>query len=99
MIKIILRPRAGGKTTELIKFAAEHNLVIACSTTRQCKLVAEMAEAMKCQILSPIRIQDVSHRLQGLRVAGIAVDNVSSCLTALIGEQVAAITETGENND
>lgn len=96
-MKAYVRPRAAGKTHELIKLAAEERLVIVCANQEMVRLVTERAKRMGLDIPQPISWrQFASGTHRGRRIKGFAFDDVELGLQQMAGPiPVAAVSMTG----
>ena len=96
-MKTYVRPRAGGKTHELIKLAAEERLVIVCPTVEMVRVVTERAREMSLDIPQPVSFRQLtSGHCRGRKIKGFAFDDAELCLQQLAGPvPVAAISMTG----
>ena len=61
-MKLVLAPRGGGKTTELIKMSHERGGYIVCTNHREAYRIAKEAEAMGLNIHFPITVLIMSHK-------------------------------------
>lgn len=96
-MKAYVWPRQAGKTHELIKLAAQEQLVIVCCTVEMAREVGKRASEMGLDIPQPVSFrQFTSGQCRGRRIRGFAFDDAEQCLQQLAGPvPVAAISMTG----
>ena len=96
-MKVYVRPRQGGKTHELIKFAATERLVIVCASVEMVRLIEERAKGMGLDIPKPLSFPQFSNGAhRGRRIKGFAFDDAELYLQMLAGPvPVAAVSMTG----
>jgi hypothetical protein len=58
-MKILLKPRASGKTTEAIKLAAKTHAYIVCKDRQRCFEIIRMADDMGLNIRNPVSFREV----------------------------------------
>lgn len=78
-MKVIVRPRQMGKTTDLIKYAAEIDATIVCLNEHMAKSIYRLAKDMGCNIHTPTpytRLRCVS--------GTILIDNANMILANLL---------------
>lgn len=96
-MKVYVRPRAAGKTHELIKLAAEERLVIVSANVEMVRVVERRAREMGLDIPQPLSFRQLTsgaHR--GRAIKGFAFDDAELCLQQIAGPvPVAAISMTG----
>jgi hypothetical protein len=93
--EIIIRSRQGGKTTELIRLAAEHQAYIVCTDFRRAGQVAQQARDMGLRIPFPLSASEWRERayfLPGVR--GLLFDDLDRIIRDLSGVPVLAATWT-----
>ena len=94
-MKLILAPRGGGKTTELIRIASERGGYIVCTNHREAYRITREAEAMGLNIHFPITVQELKNRRGfGPGVQEFYVDNALLILQELLEVPVAVATES-----
>jgi len=99
-MKIISKPRGGGKTTELIQEAGKGFYYIVCRNVKEAQRIANQAKSMKIDIPYPITYDEL---LQGRYftkgVKGFAVDQIEDLVTHFTGNlvKVGTITENKED--
>lgn len=92
-MKIIIRGRQQGKTTELIKLAAEEWLYIICPSKMQACNVAKQAIDLGVDIPYPLTWLDyVNGNYYGKGINGFAIDNLDMCIQHMSSVPVKAIT-------
>lgn len=96
--KIIIKPRQTGRTTEMIKMAAEHNLYIVTTDRMRAHFIAKMARDLGLNILFPITVRELpihpNHATQE-----ILIDDADHVLEYLVGTRIKAITMEAPKND
>jgi hypothetical protein len=101
MTDLIVRPRQGGKTTELIQLAAEHRAYIVCLNMREAQRIAGQAKKAGLDIPFPLTVEEFSRGdfySRGIR--GFLFDNLDVMLERLAhGVPVIAATWTAEDGE
>lgn len=96
--KIIIKPRQTGRTTEMIKMAAEHNLYIVTTDRFRALNIAKMAKDLGLNILFPITVRELpiqpNHATQE-----VLIDDADNVLERLVGTRIKAITMEDSKND
>ena len=95
MTEIILRPRGGGKTTEMIRRSAEDGGYIVCTDHRRACQVAKQAEQLGLSIPFPLTAgewHDRGYRAPGVRA--LLFDDLDRIIQAMSGVPVVAATWT-----
>ena len=97
-MKVIIRPRRGGKTCDAIKIAADTGSFIVCFDATEAARVYTQAKRMGVRIPFPLTLEQVMNRQHlGLNIPGIVIDNVETWLYRLVGvTPIRAITITAE---
>jgi hypothetical protein len=95
-MKIIVKSRLGGKTTELIMLADKRNGYIICKDRNEAGRVANVARDMKHSINFPITF-DVFQRTKyyAMGIQKFFIDNADLLLQSMTSIPIAAITVTG----
>ena len=84
MPKMFVGGRGSGKTTECIKFAAEHNAYIVCRSQGEAHRIAVAATAMGLRIPFPITYSEfVQGRFFGPNINGFVIDDVDELVRQL----------------
>jgi len=97
---MIVRPRGGGKTTEIIKHAAKNFSYIVCMSVKECDRVAAQAREMKVDIPFPITFQELTEsRWHPAGVKSLAIDNAEMLLQQLCRGKMSAFTINSEATD
>lgn len=93
-MKIICKDRQGGKTTEIIKIAAEGFFYIVCIDHREALRVAEQAKNMKLDIPFPITFDDfIKGKYYRPGIKGFVVDNADILIQQIArGVSVEAVS-------
>ena len=82
---IIHRPRQAGKTTEIIKRAAEEFLYIIVVNRHEADRVFAQAKDMGLDIPFPVTIQELmGSKATGIKVNGVAIDNAELILRHIV---------------
>lgn len=81
MLKII-KPRGGGKTTELIKISATNWYYIVCSSFKECTFISDQATEMGLKIPFPITVEEMLNN-RNSNIRGFLIDNVELFLNHL----------------
>ena len=96
-MKIILRGRRQGKTTEIIKMCHEENGYIACRNMEEVKRVADYAKKLGIDINFPITFRELREGLRGAYPGRrIFIDEVEAFLNSFVcpSHSIAAVTLT-----
>lgn len=94
-MKVIARPRQGGKTTELVRLAAEEFLYVVCPDQRQVRYVAQMARDMGLDIPLPMTWGEFlrgDYHSKGVK--GFVIDNLDLCIQEMTHVPVRAVSLT-----
>jgi hypothetical protein len=86
-MQVIARGRAMGKTTELIKLAAEKFAYIICINKQEVDRVWHQAEQMGLDIPFPLTIDQLGSRDRSQQVNGYLVDNAELILQQIVGHR------------
>ena len=97
-MKVVIRPRLGGKTCDAIKIAADTGSFIVCFNEAEATRVYMQAKQMGARIPFPLTFEQVMDRQHlGLNIPGLVIDNVEVWLYHLVGViPIRAITITAE---
>lgn len=99
-MKMILRGRQGGKTTELIRLAAETGSYIVCTDRRRARQIAQQAVKMGLSIPFPLTAdewRDRAYHPPGVR--GIAFDDLDRIIQGMSAVPVVAATWTASDGE
>lgn len=89
----IIRHRCTGKTTELIKLSAQHNIVIVCPNREMAQETQQMAKDMKLVIPTPLSVEEFMRgKTNGYRFKSILIDELGMDAQKLFGVNVFAYT-------
>jgi hypothetical protein len=92
-MKIIIKPRHGGKPTELIRLADKNDGYIVCTNRMDVHRVVERAQSMGCSINFPITFDEfLSHQYYGKGIRKFFIDNVDILLESLSHAPIEAIS-------
>ena len=99
MTEIIVRARQGGKTTELIRRAAETGSYIVCTDRRRASQIAEHARKMGLDIPFPLTAGEWQrHHYYPPGVHGLLFDDLDRIIQGMSSAPVLAATWTAEEN-
>lgn len=101
-MKVILKGRQEGKTTELIKMSVATNTYILVMDRRRQRQVADMARKMGYEnMLFPVTLAEHfdANKSQGMINRRFLIDDADEILQRLIDVPILAITMTKENTD
>lgn len=85
-MKVIIGPRATGKTTKLIEIAAEGFYYIVCRTKEHSGLIFQEAKRMELDIPFPITFDEFRNgRFHGKGIRGFVIDDAEVLLQYLAG--------------
>lgn len=99
-MKVIVRPRQGGKTTELLQLAVEHFAYIVCPDMRSARHVWDVARHLGLNIPQPITWQEfLEHRYRGAGVKAFIIDDLDACLESMTMVPIIAASMTGGLDD
>lgn len=94
-MKVIALDRQQGKTTELVKLAAQENLYIVCANRNMVRHTAQMARDMGLDIPFPITWDEfAAHRYYGRGIKGFVIDNLDICIQQSTAVPVRAVSLT-----
>ena len=93
-MKIIIKPRGMGKTTELIKLATNGRYkLIVCHNHNEAQKIFQQARKMKLKIPLPISYQEfLDKQYYGKNIESFLIDNVDMFLTYLTSVPIEAIS-------
>ena len=97
-MKVIHKPRQTGKTTELIKIAAQEGGYIVCNSSDEAYRISKAAEEIGKQILFPITYDEyLNGFFCGKNIKAFYIDNVEFLLSRISrGVPVNAISVNKE---
>lgn len=99
-MKMIIRKRATGKTTELIKIAAQNNSTIVCVNNTRVNNVLEQANKMGLEIKQPITwYYFVAKSNRGSGITGFLIDDLDACVQSMTDVPILVVTMTEEDNN
>lgn len=85
-MEVIVRGRRSGKTTELIKLAAENFNYIVCRNHQSADMIAKQAREMGLDIPHPITFRELrDKRFSGRGMKGLMIDDADLLLQELAG--------------
>lgn len=92
-IKVIVRSRQAGKTTEAIKLAGEKYAYIVCPDVQQVRFIEKLARDMGIKIPLPLTWREfVEKHYYGAGVKGFVIDNLDQCLQSMTSVNIEAVT-------
>jgi hypothetical protein len=97
---MIIRGRQGGKTTEMIRLAAEHHAYIVCTDQRRARQIAEQARGMGLSIPFPLTAgewRERSYHPPGVR--GLLFDDLDRIIQGMTPVPVLAATWTADEDE
>ena len=96
-MKIIVRGRRAGKTTEMIRLAAETGSYIVCTDQRRARQIAERARELGLSIPFPLTAEEWAGRhYHPPGVRGIAFDDLDRIIQGMSSVPVLAATWTAD---
>jgi predicted NBD/HSP70 family sugar kinase len=98
-MKLIIRGRQGGKTTELIRLAAETGTYIVCTDQRRARQIAQQAQDMGLSIPFPMAAREWQERAYyppGVR--SVAFDDLDRIIQNMTGVPALAATWTADES-
>lgn len=96
--KMIIKPRQTGRTTELIKMAAENNLYIVTTDRQRALSIAKMARDLGLKIPFPITFRELSVRPYSF-IKEVLIDDADHILERCVGVKIKAITMEAPHED
>jgi hypothetical protein len=98
-MRVICKPRRAGKTTDLIKMAAQSQAYIVVMHRREAQRIAEQAEEMGLDIRFPVTFEELLQtKMVGSFVRNIIIDNADILLERLLGNlKIECISLTEED--
>jgi len=97
-MKIIIRPRRMGKTTELIKQSGKEWKYIVCHSHQEAIRIQEQARRINIKIPLPITYQEfLAKEYYGKRIKGFLIDNIDFLLQYISIVKIDTITLTKED--
>lgn len=88
--------RQQGKTTQLIKIAAENGGYIVCRSKHECGRINDMAHAMGVRIAFPLTYQEfIEKRYHGKGISRFYIDDADVLLQSLTEVPIEVVTFTG----
>ena len=94
-MNVYARPRRGGKTTELVRLAAEEFLYVVCPDRQQVRYVQRVARDMGLDIPFPMTWGEFlrgDYRSKGVK--GFVIDNLDLCIQQMTTVPVRAVSLT-----
>lgn len=93
-MKVIARPRGGGKTTEVIKLSAESGAYIVCHNIHEVERVAALAKELGLDINYPITSNEFIHHSDGSPFVRkpVIIDNIELFLEYTMRYPIGTIT-------
>ncbi|MGD1319180.1 hypothetical protein [Chryseobacterium sp. 2R14A] len=99
-MKVIVKPRGKGKTTELIKLSAQTGAYIICQDMRNADAIMRHAHELNLNIPCPITFYDFDNRMYfGAGIKGFLFDNLDDYIQHLSRNvPILAVTLTENDN-
>lgn len=95
-MKVVMLPRQGGKTTQMLQLAQETFSYIVCPTMADVERLWALAREMELNIPQPISwVEFTSGRYRPAGIKGFLIDDVDRCLQGMTRVDIKAITLTG----
>jgi hypothetical protein len=100
MMRIVIKPKRGGKTDEAIRLSAEKWFLIVCDNDGV-QRVSDRAIELGLEIPYPITYSEfIAHSFYGAGLKGFILDNIEMLLLYLAkGVPIGMISLTGPEND
>lgn len=96
-MKIIIKPRRMGKTTELIKQSNKEWKYIVCHSQQEALRIQEQAQRIDIEIPLPITYQEfLKKQYYGRVIRGFLIDNADMLLQHISPVNIDTIILTGE---
>lgn len=96
-MKLIIKPRCSGKTTELIKISAETDVPILVGNRQQSEYIKRMAHDLRLWIKDPYIISELKNS-DRIPPNKILIDDAEYILQQLIGAEITAMTISNNEN-
>jgi hypothetical protein len=94
-VQVIARDRQLGKTTDLIRLAAQDWLYVVCPDRRQVQHVVRTARAMSLDIPFPLTWHEfTSGAHSGKGINGFVIDNLDHCVQGMTPVPIRAVSLT-----
>jgi hypothetical protein len=94
-MEVYAKPRQRGKTTDLIKLAAEEFLYIVCIDRTEVRRVADEAREMGLDIPFPLTWHEFASGLyHGHGIQGFVIDNLDLCIQQVTPAPIRAVSLT-----
>ena len=92
-MKVISGERGSGKTTELVKMAAEYGAVLVCGDNRRVRFVKDVAKSLGLRIKDPIKHRKfITGGFHGRGLGGYMIDDLDLMLAGVAcGGTVSAV--------
>lgn len=95
-MQVIVRPRQGGKTTEMLRMAAENFSYIVCPTRKDVDRLWQLARTLDVDIPHPITWDEfVQGRYHLAGVGSFVIDDLDRCVQYMSHVEIKAISVTG----
>lgn len=96
-MRIIIKGRRQGKTTDLINLSHERGGYIITATHRDAYRIAQQAKDMGLHILFPMTMQEAARHSHPSNIREVYVDDLDRILPGLFGMKIEALTMTANN--
>lgn len=97
--KMIIKPRQTGRTTELIKMAAENNLYIVTTDRQRALFIVKMARDLGLNIPFPITLRELPVCPYSSFIKEVLIDDADHILERCVGVKIKAITMEAPHED
>jgi hypothetical protein len=92
-MEVYAKPRQRGKTTDLIRLAADEFLYIVCIDRHEVARVWAEAEKMGADIPQPITWDEfANHHYYGSGIKGFVIDNLDMCIQQMTTVPIRAVS-------
>ena len=99
-MKLIVRGRQGGKTTEMIRLAAETQAYILCTDHQRARQIAVQAQEMGLSIPFPLTASEwQERRYHPPGVRGLMFDDLDRIIQGMTAVPVLAATWTSDEDE
>lgn len=92
-MKVIYRPRSAGKTTELIKAAADYNGYIVCADRERIKNIMKIANDINVGINFPLTFDEfINKQYCAAGIKKVLIDDVDQLLQMITNVPIKVVT-------
>lgn len=97
-MKVLIMPRARGKTHNAILESAKTQAIIICTGSKEAQKVKKLALSLNVDIPEPLSYMDANIKLKGIS-RKIIIDNLSDVLFGIFGKEIHAVTINGSSQE